>query len=47
MKKILLLLLLPVAISVPAQQKLFNTYADSAKLVSAANEITGSFFMKL
>ncbi len=47
MKKVLLLLLLPVAISVSAQQKLFNTYSDSAKLVSAANEITGSFFMKL
>ena len=47
MKKILLFLLLPVAISVSAQQKLFNTYSDSAKLVLAANEITGSFFMKL
>ena len=47
MKKILLSLLLPVAISVSAQQRLFNTYSDSAKLVSAANEITGSFFMKL
>jgi len=47
MKKILLFLLLIANISLQAQKKLFTVYTDSAKLISAADEIASSFFSKL
>lgn len=47
MKKIMLLLLLLANISLSAQQKLFHTYSDSAKLVTDANEMITAFFTKV
>lgn len=43
----MLLFLLLANISLSAQQKLFHTYTDSAKLVTDANELVTSFFTKV
>jgi hypothetical protein len=47
MKKILLLIFIVSSVSLSAQKKLFNLYADSAKLIAASDEITSSFFLKI
>jgi len=43
----MLLFLLLANISLSAQQKLFHTYTDSAKLVTDANELVTAFFAKV
>ncbi len=43
----MLMFLLLANISLSAQQKLFHTYSDSAKLVADANEIVTAFFTKV